>query len=285
MQLVRWGEIGHEKPGLIIKNGDRIDLSEFTSDFDGHFFASNGIARLKKWIESREHACDIIEKEVRWGPPIATPSKIICIGLNYSRHAAENNLEVPAEPIIFHKATSAISGPYDKLVLPKGSTQTDWEVELAVVIGQKAQYVSETQAYACIAGYMLMNDYSEREFQIERKGQWTKGKSCDTFAPMGPYLVTTDEVQNPHELDLWLKVNGKIKQSSNTRDMIFKIPRLISYISQFMTLLPGDVISTGTPDGVGLGHKPPIFLKPGDIVEFSVEGLGQAKQMVIENPN
>ena len=213
-------------------------------------------------------------------PPIANPSKIICVGLNYAKHALESKMERPKEPVLFFKSTTAITGPFDPIVIPPGSTKTDWEVELAVVIGKKASYVSEAQAMDHVAGYVLHNDVSEREYQLERGGQWVKGKSCDTFAPIGPYLVTAEEIADPHALDLWLKVNGELMQSSNTSDLIFNIPTLVSYISHFMTLLPGDIISTGTPAGVGLGFDPPRYLKKGDVVELGIEGLGSAKQPV-----
>ena len=216
----------------------------------------------------------------RLGPPIANPSKIICVGLNYAKHALESKMERPNEPVLFFKSTTAITGPFDTIVIPPGSTKTYWEVELAVVIGKKASYVSEAQAMYHVAGYVLHNDVSEREYQLERGGQWVKGKSCDTFAPIGPYLVTADEIADPHALDLWLKVNGELMQSSNTSDLIFNIPTLVSYISHFMTLLPGDIISTGTPAGVGLGFDPPRYLKKGYVVELGIEGLGSAKQPV-----
>jgi 2-keto-4-pentenoate hydratase/2-oxohepta-3-ene-1,7-dioic acid hydratase in catechol pathway len=216
---------------------------------------------------------------VRLGPPLARPSKIVCIGLNYADHAKESGAEIPKEPILFFKATSAIVGPNDPIVIPKNSVKTDWEVELAFVIGKKASHVSEEQALEHIAGYVLHNDYSEREWQLERGGQWVKGKSCDTFAPIGPFIATTDEIPDPQSLKLWLKLNGELIQNSSTQQMIFGVRTLVSYVSQFMTLLPGDVITTGTPPGVGLGFKPPKFLQPGDVVELGVEGLGSSRQV------
>jgi 2-keto-4-pentenoate hydratase/2-oxohepta-3-ene-1,7-dioic acid hydratase in catechol pathway len=222
---------------------------------------------------------------MRLGPCIARPSKIVCIGLNYADHAKESGADIPKEPILFFKSTSSIVGPNDEIIIPRGSQKTDWEVELAVIIGQRASYVSEADAMQHVAGYALHNDYSEREWQLERGGQWVKGKSCDTFAPLGPFLATRDEIANPHVLPMWLKVNGVTRQNSSTAQMIFGVPQLVSYISQFMTLLPGDVISTGTPPGVGLGLKPtPVFLKPGDVVELGIEGLGESKQHAVACP-
>jgi len=217
---------------------------------------------------------------VRLGSPVARPSKIICIGLNYADHAKETKAAIPTEPIIFFKATTALSGPFDDVIIPKNSTKTDWEVELAVVIGKKASYVDEGEALNYVAGYCLHNDLSERAFQIERNGQWVKGKSCDTFAPLGPFMATKDEVADADNLRLWLTVNGKMMQDGNTSNFIFRIPFLVSYVSQFMTLLPGDVISTGTPAGVGLGMKPPVYLQPGDVMELGIDGLGTSKQNV-----
>jgi len=221
----------------------------------------------------------LVDTEERWGSPVARPSKIICIGLNYLDHCIETNSPIPKEPIIFFKSTTSLCGPYDDLIIPKGSTKTDWEVELAFVIGKKASYVAEENANDYIVGYCLMNDYSEREYQMERGGQWTKGKGCDTFAPLGPYLVTKEEITKPDNLSMWLTVNGKKYQNSNTSQLIHKIPFLVHYLSQYMTLLPGDIISTGTPPGVGLGMKPdPVYLKAGDIVELGIEGLGTSRQ-------
>ena len=224
--------------------------------------------------------CPLIGDDIRLGAPICRPSKIVCVGLNYAKHAQESGMEVPSEPVLFFKASSAIVGPYDEVVLPKNSKKSDWEVELAIVIGAKASYVSEENAMNHVAGYVLHNDISEREYQLERLGQWVKGKSCDTFAPLGPFVATADEIKDPHNLHLWLKLNGKTMQDSNTSDLIFGIPKLVSYISEFMTLLPGDVISTGTPFGVGLGLDPQMYLKGGDEMELGIEGLGVARQKV-----
>ncbi|MCF6223317.1 MAG: fumarylacetoacetate hydrolase family protein [Flavobacteriaceae bacterium] len=282
MKLIRFGTIGNEKPGIQLDNDIRIDVSAFGEDYTESFFGSNGLERLKKWLESNQKNCPVIDNDLRLGSPLCRPSKIVCVGLNYAQHAAESGMALPTEPILFFKATSAIVGPNDDLIIPKGSKKSDWEVELAVVIGKKASYVSKENAINHVAGYVLHNDYSEREFQLEKEGQWVKGKSCDTFAPIGPFIVTTDEISNPHNLNLWLKLNGEIVQNSNTSDFIFDIPTVVSYISQFMTLLPGDIISTGTPFGVGLGFSPPKYLKPGDIVELGIDGLGTSKQQVKE---
>ena len=231
-------------------------------------------------VNNQTH-CAVIDPSVRLGAPLARPSKIVCVGLNYAKHAEESGMEPPKEPVLFFKATSAIVGPNDNIIIPKGSIKTDWEVELAVVIGAKASYVSKADALSHVAGYVLHNDVSEREFQIERSGQWVKGKSCDTFAPLGPFIATTDEIADPNERNLWLKLNGQTMQNSSTEDFIFNVQELISYISQFMTLLPGDIISTGTPFGVGLGLNPPKYLVPGDEVELGIDGLGVSKQKVV----
>jgi 2,4-diketo-3-deoxy-L-fuconate hydrolase len=281
MKLCRFGEIGQEKPALLSSSGARRDVSTFVRDFDEPFFGSNSLEKLAKWFRLNEEKCPAVPENVRWGPCIARPSKIVCIGLNYARHAAESRMEVPKEPVIFMKAPSSLCGPFDDLVIPKNSQKTDWEVELALVIGKRASYVSEAEAMGHVAGYCLLNDYSERAFQLERARQWVKGKSCDTFAPLGPFLATHDEIRDPHNLALGLSVNGMVRQNSNTSDLIFGLPKLISYLSEFMTLLPGDVISTGTPEGVGLGLKPPQYLKPGDVVELFIEGLGKAKQKAV----
>lgn len=278
MKLIRFGKTGQEKPGVQLKNGQRIDVSAFGEDYTEDFFGSNGVERLNDWLEKNESECPIVSNSTRLGPPLTRPSKIVCVGLNYAQHAAESGMAVPKEPVLFFKSTSAIVGPNDDLVIPKGSTKTDWEVELAIVIGKKASYVSETNAFEHVAGYLLHNDYSERAFQIEKEGQWCKGKGCDTFAPLGPFIATKDEIKNPNNLELWLKLNGERVQHSSTSDFIFNVQEVVSYISQFMTLLPGDIISTGTPFGVGLGFDPPKYLKPGDIVELGIEGLGSSKQ-------
>ncbi|MGB1404280.1 MAG: fumarylacetoacetate hydrolase family protein [Flavobacteriaceae bacterium] len=281
MKLIRFGALGKEKPGVQLQEGTRLDVSQFIQDYDEAFFGTGGIEKLKVWLEKNKDHCPKVPDTVRLGAPMARPSKIICVGLNYAKHAEESGMEPPKEPVLFFKASSAIVGPYDDIRLPKGSTKTDWEVELAIVIGKKASYVSESEALTHVAGYVLHNDVSERAFQIERSGQWVKGKSCDTFAPLGPYIATADEIKDPNNLRLWLKLNGKQVQDSSTSDFIFNIQQVISYISQFMTLLPGDIISTGTPSGVGLGFDPPTYLTPGDEVELGVEGLGVSKQKVV----
>jgi 2,4-diketo-3-deoxy-L-fuconate hydrolase len=278
MKLIRFGEPGAEKPGLELKTGRRFDASGFGEDYDEAFFGGDGGARLKAWADANAATAPEVSSDTRLGPALCRPSKIVCIGLNFKDHAAESNLELPNEPIIFFKATSAITGPSDGLTIPKTSKKTDWEVELGVVIGKKASYVDEENALEHVAGYVLHNDYSEREFQIERGGQWVKGKSCDTFAPLGPFIATPDEIEDVNNLGMWLKVNGEFMQQGNTSNLVFKVPHLISYISQMMTLLPGDVISTGTPAGVGGGMKPPKFLKPGDEIELGIDGLGSQKQ-------
>ena len=279
MKLIRFGETGKEKPGVII-NDVWYDVSEHINDYDEKFFESDGLSLLKTIIS--EKILKEISRDTRLGPPIARPSKIICIGFNYSDHATESKMQLPPEPVIFFKATTAIVGPNDDLIIPKNSKKTDWEVELAVVIGKKASYVNEAIALNYVAGYVLHNDYSEREFQLERSGQWVKGKSCDSFAPLGPYLATQDEIPDVNDLRLWLTVNGTMMQDGNTKNLVFKIPALVSYVSQFMTLLPGDIISTGTPAGVGLGQKPePVYLKPGDVIELGIHGLGSSRQKAI----
>lgn len=277
MKLLRFGEPGKEKPGILVDE-KIIDVSSFGEDFGEIFFETDGLSRLSKWFQSNQGKLPLINSNVRLGAPFTRPSKIICVGLNYTKHALESNMPLPKEPILFFKSTTALTGPNDDLIIPKKSVKTDWEVELAVVIGKKASYVEEKDALNYVAGFCLHNDYSEREFQLERNGQWVKGKSCDSFAPMGPYLVTKDEIKDFNNLKMWLKVNGKTMQDNNTDDMIFEVPKLVSYISQFMTLLAGDVISTGTPAGVGLGFNPPIYLKAGDVVELGIEGLGTQKQ-------
>ena len=284
MKLARYGALGQEKPAVLTKNGDLIDVSAFTSDFDPDFFEQDGMHNLKQWLSEHEQSCPKVSPDQRLAAPLSQVSKIICVGLNYSKHASESGMTLPKEPVLFFKASSAICGPNDQITIPKNATKLDWEVELGVVIGKKATYVSKADAFSHIAGYVLHNDYSERAFQLEREGQWVKGKSHDTFAPLGPYLVGRDEIADPHKLDLWLKVNGERVQDSNTSDLVFKIDELVSYISSFMTLLPGDIISTGTPSGVGLGFDPPRYLKAGDLVELGIEGLGEARQEIINYP-
>jgi 2-keto-4-pentenoate hydratase/2-oxohepta-3-ene-1,7-dioic acid hydratase in catechol pathway len=280
MKLIRFGSINNEKQGVQLEDGTRIDVSGFGKDYNEDFFGKNRYKELEKWLENNRDSCPKVENNLRLGSPLCRPSKIVCVGLNYAQHAAESGMEVPKEPVLFFKATSAIVGPNDDLIMPKGSTKSDWEVELAVVIGKKASYVLKENAMDHVAGYVLHNDYSEREFQLEKEGQWVKGKSCNTFAPIGPFIATKEEIPNPHNLNLWLKLNGEIVQKSNTSDFIFDIPTVVSYISQFMTLLPGDIISTGTPFGVGLGFNPPKYLKEGDVVELGIDGLGTSKQHV-----
>lgn len=282
MKLLRFGEMGRERPGLELAGGERIDASSFGEDWGEGFFARDGLKRLRDWVEREAGRAPRLTGRERLGPALQRPGKIVCVGLNYRDHAAETGAAVPAEPILFSKATSSWSGPNDPVRIPRGSEKTDWEVELAVVIGRRASYVSEEEALDHVAGYALHNDYSERAFQLERGGQWLKGKSADTFSPFGPYLVTKDEIPEASQLPMWLRVNGVMKQNGTTGNLIFGVPFLVSYISQFMSLLPGDVISTGTPAGVGLGFKPPQFLKPGDVVELGIDGLGEQRQELVD---
>jgi len=279
MKLIRWGAAGQEKTGVII-NDTWYDTSAFGGDYNEQFFNDNGLARLEEFVKANEGSLVEIPQGTRLGSPVARPSKIVCIGLNYADHARETNAAIPPEPVIFMKSTTALTGPFDDIIIPKNSVKTDWEVELAVVIGKKASYVEEADALDHVAGYVLHNDVSEREFQIERNGTWDKGKGCDTFAPLGPFLATQDEISDVNNLRLWLTVNGKIMQDGNTSNFIFNVPFVIAYVSQFMTLLPGDVISTGTPAGVGLGFNPPVYLKAGDVVELGIDGLGTSKQVL-----
>ena len=279
MKLIRFGLAGNEKPGLII--GDTyVDVSAFVKDYNEEFFEQDGIKKLKDFIITNSEL-PTVSKDIRLGSPVARPSKIVCIGLNYKDHAKETGAAIPAEPILFLKSTTALTGPNDPIIIPKNSQKTDWEVELAVVIGSKASYVEEADAMNYVAGYCLHNDVSERAFQLEMGGTWDKGKGCDSFAPIGPYLATPDELKDINNCRLWLTVNGQLMQDGNTSNLIFNIPHLISYVSRFMTLIPGDIISTGTPAGVGLGMKPPMYLKPGDVVELGIDGLGQSMQPVI----
>ena len=280
MKLIRFGLLGEEKPGVVTEAG-MFDVSAFGEDFGERFFETDGLARLAKWWAANNANCPAVPEGTRLGSCVQRPSKIICIGLNYADHARETNAAIPTEPIVFFKSTSSLVGPNDNLVIPRNSEKTDWEVELAVVIGKKASYVDESEAMDYVAGYALHNDYSERAFQLERNGQWVKGKSADTFAPLGPWMVTKDEIKDVHNLRLWLTVNGKKMQDGNTSNFIFNIPYVVSYLSQFMTLLPGDVISTGTPAGVGLGFNPQIYLKAGDIIELGIDGLGTSRQEAV----
>lgn len=280
MKLIRFGAIGKEKPGILIGE-KRYDVSSIVKDFDESFFDENGLEKLQKALESNPVLPEV-DAQVRLGSPVARPSKIICIGLNYVDHCVETGAPIPVEPIIFFKSTSALCGPNDDLIIPKNSEKTDWEIELVFVVGKKASYVEEADAMDYVAGYCLHNDYSERAFQLERGGQWAKGKGCDTFAPLGPFLATKDEVADVDNLSMWLTVNGKKYQDSNTSNLVFKIPFLVHYLSQYMTLLPGDIISTGTPPGVGLGIKPePVYIKEGDVIELGMEGLGSSKQLAV----
>jgi 2,4-diketo-3-deoxy-L-fuconate hydrolase len=280
MKLIRFGEPGQEKPGVLLSDGVRLDASEFAADYDEDFFASNGLQKLRVWLEMHRSSAPRVANSVRLGPPIRRPSKIVCIGLNFRDHAAESKMEPPKEPVIFFKSTSSLVGPNDPLKIPRNAQKVDWEVELALVMEKPATYISEAQALDHVAGFVLHNDYSERSFQLERGGQWVKGKSADTFAPLGPFLATRDELPGFDRLGMWLRVNGEFRQRSSTAEMIFGVPFLVSYISQFMTLLPGDVVSTGTPAGVGLGMKPPQYLKPRDVVELGIDGLGESRQIV-----
>ncbi len=277
MKLIRFGKLGKEKPGVHI-DGVNYDVSGFIHDYDEHFFGNGGLPHLAWMLQQHKDMLRRVPDYERMGSPVARPSKIVCIGLNYAQHARETNAAIPKEPIIFLKSTTSIGGPDDRIIIPKDAVKTDWEVELAFVMEKKASYVEEKDAMDYVAGYALHNDVSERAFQLERGGTWDKGKGCDTFAPVGPWLVTKDEITDPHNLRLWLKVNDAIMQDSNTNDLIFSIPFLVAYISRFMTLLPGDIISTGTPAGVGLGFNPPVYLKAGDTVELGIDGLGISRQ-------
>ena len=278
MKLLRYGPPGREKPGILDADGALHDLSGHVDDIAGATLSDAGLDRLRALDPAR---LPLVEPGVRLGPCVGGIGKMICIGLNYADHAAESGLKVPPEPIIFMKATSAICGPNDDVIIPRGSEKTDWEVELGVVIGTRAKYVSEAEALAHVAGYCVVNDVSERAFQAERQGQWTKGKSCDAFGPTGPWLVTRDEIADPQNLRLWLKVNGETRQDGSTATMVYGVALLVSYLSQFMSLMPGDVLSTGTPPGVGMGMKPPVYLRPGDVMDLGVEGLGVQRQTCV----
>lgn len=284
MKLIRFGEAGAERPGLLLADGTRVVAPTLCADYDERFFASGGLARLKEWAAGDLSGMEPVPQDVRWAPAVARPSKIVCVGLNYRAHAVETGAAIPGEPVLFMKASTAWSGPFDDVRLPPGSQKLDWEVELAVVIGKVMRRVPEAAALDHVAGYGVMNDYSERAWQKERGGQWSKGKSGDTFAPFGPWLATPDEIGDPGKLALGLKVNGETRQDSSTSDLIFGVAHVLSYISHFMTLLPGDVVSTGTPSGVGAGHRPELYLKPGDLVEATVAGLGTQRQRVVEGP-
>lgn len=281
MKLLRYGAPGHEKPGLVDANGHLRDLSGVITDLSGEAL---GNASMRRLAAIDANTLPLVEGSPRYGAPVAGIGKMICVGMNYADHAAETNAPVPEQPVLFMKATTAIGGPNDTVVIPRGSVKTDWEVELGVIIGEVTRDVSVEQALEHVAGYAVINDLSEREFQLEHGGQWVKGKSCDTFGPIGPWLVTRDDVADPQRLALWLEVNGHRYQDGNTRTMVFGVAHLVSYISRYMTLMPGDVISTGTPAGVGLGLKPPTYLKPGDVIELGIEGLGRQRQRVVAHP-
>jgi 2,4-didehydro-3-deoxy-L-rhamnonate hydrolase len=282
MKLARFGSPGAERPAVLLDDGTRVDVTSFAGDYDEAFFGGDGLRGLAAWLKDAGTSAPRIEGGARIAAPLARPSKIVCIGLNFRDHAAESHMDLPKEPVMFFKATTALVGPNDPVVIPRGGTKLDWEVELAIVVGAKASYVDEARALAHVAGYALHNDYSERAFQLERGGQWVKGKSADTFAPIGPFLATRDEIADPQALGMWLTVNGETRQKSSTANMIFSVATLVSYVSQFMTLLPGDVISTGTPAGVALGMKPaPVYLQPGDTVALGIDGLGRSQQEVV----
>ncbi|HZE28320.1 MAG TPA: fumarylacetoacetate hydrolase family protein [Terriglobales bacterium] len=281
MKLIRFGEPGQEKPGLLLSDGARVDVSGFGSDYDEAFFGNAKLAALRLWLDQNGSTVPRVPSSIRWGPPVVRPSKIVCIGLNFRDHAAESKMELPKEPVIFFKSTTSLVGPNDPLMIPRKATKVDWEVELAVVIGRKALYVPKDRALDFIAGFVLHNDYSERGFQLERGGQWVKGKSADSFAPLGPWVATPEEIPDVSRLHMWLKVNGELRQNSSTANMIFDVPTLVAYVSEFMTLLPGDIISTGTPAGVGLGMHPPRYLQVGDVVELGIDGLGESRQTVV----
>ncbi|HEY8733415.1 MAG TPA: fumarylacetoacetate hydrolase family protein [Puia sp.] len=280
MKLIRWRNGDKTVPGIML-DGQYYDVTDLGEDYNEGFFETGGLQRLKSFLEKNKRELKKLNIGAQLDSPIARPSKIVCIGLNYADHARETKAQPPPEPVIFLKSTTALCGPYDPIIIPKNSKKTDWEVELAIVMAKKASYVEESDALSHIAGYCLHNDVSEREFQIERSGTWDKGKGCDHFAPLGPFLATPDEIADVNHLRLWLKVNGKTMQDGTTANLIFKIPFLISYISRFMTLLPGDLISTGTPAGVGLGMNPPLFLVPGDVVELGIDGLGTSRQELV----
>ncbi len=281
MKLFRFGQPGEERPGVFLSDGNGMDVSGFCSDYDEAFFAAGGIDSLSHWLKENSSQLPKVDTSIRLGPPVTRPSKIVCIGHNYLEHVTESGRQIPKEPVVFLKSTTAMCGPNDNVVMPRNGLKLDWEAELAVIIGKRASYVPTEDALEFVAGYTVFNDYSERSFQLERGGQWVKGKSADTFAPLGPFLATRDDIPNAGNLNLWLRVNGELRQNGNTCDMIFDVPTIVSYVSEFMTLLPGDVIGTGTPAGVGQGWKPPIFLQPGDVVRLGIDGLGESSQKVV----
>lgn len=280
MKLVRYGPVGKEQPGLIDDCGELRDLSAYVDDINGKSLKKETLDKLRQLDTSK---LPLIDKRQRLGACVGEVKKFICIGLNYADHASETGAEIPKEPVVFNKWISSIVGPNDNVEIPRNSVKTDWEVELGVVVGEGGRYISEVNAMSSIAGYCVVNDISERELQLERGGTWDKGKGCDTFGPIGPWLVTTDEIPDPHQLNLWLEVDGKRYQSGNTRTMIFKVPEIISYLSQFVSLQPGDIISTGTPPGVGLGQKPPVYLRSGQVMRLGIEGLGEQCQKTIQS--
>lgn len=284
MLLCRFGPPGHERPAVALADGRKLDCAAFGSDLGPEFLAGDGLDRLRTFVAARAGTLPPVPAGARFGPCVPRPGKLICIGLNYRDHAAETGAALPSEPVVFFKATTAVCGPNDDLLLPPGSVKTDWEVELLVVIGRTARYVPEARALEHVFGYALHNDYSERHWQLERGGQWVKGKSFDTFAPLGPFLAPRQQVPDPQALPLWLSVNGRRRQDGNTKNMVFGVARLVSYLSHCMTLEPGDCISTGTPAGVGLGCNPPEFLRAGDVVELGIEGLGSQRQRVVAHP-
>ncbi len=281
MKLIRFGEVGQEQPGLLLEDGTRIDTSAFGEDYNEAFLASDGITRLKTWAEANAASAPKVDESIRWAAPITRPGNIVCIGLNYQEHAAESGLELGDEPPIFFKASSSYSGPFDDVRIPKGSVKTDYEVELGVVVGKPLRNVTLDNFMDFIAGFVLFNDYSERRMQLETSGQWAKGKGCDTFSPVGPFLATPDEMGDLDTIRLWLKVNGEMRQDIDTSHLIMDIPHTMVMLSGYMSLLPGDLISTGTPPGVGLGFDPPKYLKPGDVVEYGIDGLGEARQTLV----
>ena len=282
MKLVRFGPVGKEAPGVLLEDGTRLDCRAVAQDWNEAFFAHGGLERLAAWLAANASAAPRVPSDARWASCVARPSKIICIGLNFVDHAKETGKDIPTEPVIFFKATTALCGPNDDVHIPIGGTKLDWEVELAFVIGKEARHVPTEKALEYVAGYSLHNDYSERAFQLEHGGQWVKGKSCDTFAPLGPYMATRDEVPDPQNLAMKLEVNGVLRQNGHSKNMVFGVAHLVSYLSRYMTLLPGDVISTGTPAGVGLGFNPPIYLREGDVVSLSIDKLGASRQRVVQ---
>jgi 2-keto-4-pentenoate hydratase/2-oxohepta-3-ene-1,7-dioic acid hydratase in catechol pathway len=282
MKLIRFGSTGAEQPGVMLEDGTRLDVSAAVADYDDAFFAGDGVQRVRAWLDRNATTAPRVAADVRLGPPVRRPSKIVCIGLNYRDHATETGLGVPTEPLIFMKAPSALAGPNDDVIIPRGAAKLDWEVELAVVIAKEARHVEPAGALKCVAGYAVFNDYSERAFQFDRGGQFVKGKSADSFAPLGPVLVTRDEMPDTRNLGIWLTVNGTTRQKSTTANLMVDVAGLVSYVSEFMTLVPGDVLSTGTPSGVGLGMKPePVYLKAGDEVVAGIDGLGEQRQRVV----